>query len=144
MGKGGRAIGNVGKKNQGVSMGSKRERVSTVDAAWFIVQSLISRSGGSSGTVVLLTTTVTTAMTATSFQWQYQLTYKCKVVESVVFGVTASGFWISAGISFVPIFLALPADKREQGDANLCLAFTGYSGIIPQSPIANRSYLVTG
>ena len=34
------------------------------------------------------------------------------------FGMTASGFWISAGIPFVPISLALPADKREYGDAN--------------------------
>ena len=134
MGKGGRAIGNVGKKKQGVSMGSKRERVSTVDAAWFIVQSLISSSGGSSGTVVLLTTTVTTAMTATSFQWQYQLINKCKVLESVVFGVTASGFWISAGTPFVPIFRALPADKREQGGAHLYLAFTGCNGFSPNLP----------
>ena len=34
------------------------------------------------------------------------------------FGMTVSGFWISAGIPFVPISLALPADKREYGDAN--------------------------
>ncbi len=47
------------------------------------------------------------------------------------FGMTVSGFWISAGIPFVPISLALPADKREYGDANLYLVFTGYHGIIP-------------
>jgi len=34
------------------------------------------------------------------------------------FGVTASGFWISAGAPFVPISLALPADKTEYGEAN--------------------------
>ena len=34
------------------------------------------------------------------------------------FGMTVSGFWISAGIPFVPLSLALPADKREYGDAN--------------------------
>ena len=34
------------------------------------------------------------------------------------FGMTVSGFWISAEIPFVPIFLTLPADKREYGDAN--------------------------
>ena len=73
---------------------------------------------------------------------EYQL--KSKVVESTLLGVAASSSGISAGNSFVPIFLALPADKREQGGANLYLAFTGYNGIIPQSPIANRSYLVTG
>ena len=59
------------------------------------------------------------------------------------FGMTVSGFWISAGIPFVPISLALPADKREYRGTDLYLVFTGYSGIIPQSPIANRSTLVT-
>ena len=59
-------------------------------------------------------------------------------------GMTVSGFWISARIPFVPISLALPADKREYRGTNLYLVFTGYSGVIPQSPIANRSYLVTG
>ena len=34
------------------------------------------------------------------------------------FGITVSGFWISAGLPFVPISLALPRDKREYGDAN--------------------------
>ena len=53
------------------------------------------------------------------------------------FGMTVSGFWISAGIPFVPISLALPADKREYGDANQYLAFTRYDGIIPQSPIGD-------
>jgi len=53
------------------------------------------------------------------------------VVESAIFGVAASGSGISAGNSFAPIFLALPADKREEGDAHLYLAFTGYNGINP-------------
>ena len=75
------------------------------------------------------------------FQWQYKLMCKSKVVESALFGVTASGFWISAGTPFVPISLALPADKREYGDANYYLAFTRYDGIIPS---ADRSTLVTG
>jgi len=39
------------------------------------------------------------------------------VVKSALFGVTASGFWISAGTPFVPISLASPADKKEYGDA---------------------------
>ena len=81
-----------------------------------------------------------------------------KVVDSALFGVTAqiqshsvSSLWIGSSRlwdlsknSFVPIFWALPAHKREHGDTNLYLVFTGYNSIIPQSPIANRSYLVTG
>ena len=38
--------------------------------------------------------------------------------SSQPFGMTVSGFWISAGIPFVPISLALPENKREYGDAN--------------------------
>ena len=76
MGKGRRAIEKIEKKKQGVSIGSKREIVTTMDPAWFVVQSLIFCSGGSSRTVVLLTTTtvtttpamVTMAMMA-PFQW---------------------------------------------------------------------------
>jgi len=72
-----------------------------------------------------------------SFQWQYKPINKSKVVESAPFGVTASGFWISVGTPFVPIFCTLPADKREQGGTKLYLAFTGYNGIMPQSHIAS-------
>jgi len=39
------------------------------------------------------------------------------------------------------MFQALPADKREQGGARMCLVFTGYSGIVLQSPVLSWSYL---
>ena len=68
MGKGRRAIEKVEKKKQGVSIGRKREIVTTMDKAWFVVQSLIFSSGGSLGSVVLLMMMVTTAMMA-PFQW---------------------------------------------------------------------------
>ena len=68
MGKGRRAIEKIGKKKQGVFVGSKREIVTTMDPAWFVVQSLIFSSGGSSGIVVPLRMTVMMAMMATS-QW---------------------------------------------------------------------------
>ena len=79
-----------------------------------------------------------------NFQWQYKLTNKSKVVESAPFGVTASGFLISVGTPFIPVFQALPVAKREHGVANLYLAFKGYNGVIPQSPVASWGYLVTG
>ena len=56
MGKERRVIAKIGKKKQGVFVGSKREIVTTMDPAWLLVQSLIFSSGGSSGIVVLLTT----------------------------------------------------------------------------------------
>ena len=90
MGKGRRAIEKIGKKKQGVFIGSKREIVTTMDPAWFIVQSLIFSSGGSSGIVVLLTTTTTaTAITTTVTMAMMALFNAFKVVESAVFGVTA-------------------------------------------------------
>ena len=67
MGKGRRATEKIGKKKQGVFIGSKREIVTTTHPAWFVVQSLIFSSGGSSGIVALMTT-VTTAMVANSLQ----------------------------------------------------------------------------
>ena len=65
MGKGRRAIEKIEKKKQGVFVGSKREIVTTMDPAWFVVQSLIFSSSGSSGIVVLLTTTTATTTPAT-------------------------------------------------------------------------------
>jgi len=45
--------------------------------------------------------------------------------------VTASGFFLDLSRnSSVPMFWALPADKRVQGGILLYLAFTGYSGVI--------------
>ena len=59
MGKGRRAI-KIGKKKQGVFVGSKREIVTTMDPVWFVVQSLIFSSDGFLGIAVpLMTTTVT-------------------------------------------------------------------------------------
>ena len=113
---------------EGVFTGSKREIVTTMGPAWFIVQSLLFSRGGEHNEHCNGSTNL-----FISPKWLSQ-----------PFGMTVSGFWISAGIPFVPISLALPADKREYGDANLYLVFTGYNGIIPQSPIANRSNLVTG
>ena len=66
MGKGRRMIEKVRKK-QRIFIGSKREIVTTMDPAWFLVQSLIFSSDGSSGPSVLLRTTVTKVMMATSF-----------------------------------------------------------------------------
>ena len=43
------------KWKQGVCVGSKREIVTTMGSMWFVGQSLIFSSGGSSGVVVLLT-----------------------------------------------------------------------------------------
>ena len=67
MGKGRRVIEELGKKKQGVFRGSKREIVTTMDAAWFVVQSLIFSSTGSSGIVVLLMMMMTMAV-MTPFQ----------------------------------------------------------------------------
>ena len=112
---------------------------------WFTVQSLLFSRGGLLGVVPLMrmvTTTTTTTMTmiiAMAAQ-----TYISPKLLSQPSGMTVFDFWISAGIPFVPISLALPADKREYGDTNYYLAFTRYDGIIPQSPIADRNTLVTG
>ena len=108
--------------------------------AWFIVQMLIFSSDGLSGIVVWLTTTTATTLSKGS---TILFINKSKVVKSAAFAVTASGFWISAGTPFVPIFWALPADKREQGGAHLRLAFTGYNGTIPKSPVPSWSHLVS-
>ena len=50
------------KQEQGVSIGSKREIVTTMGPVWFMVQSLLFSRGGPLG-VVQLMKTVTTAMT---------------------------------------------------------------------------------
>ena len=112
-----------------------------MDPVWFVVQTLIFSSDGLSGIVVWLTTTTATTLSKGS---TVLFINKSKVVKSAAFAVTASGFWISAGTPFVPIFWALPADKREHGGANFYLALTEYSGVIPLSPIASWSYLGTG
>ena len=75
MGKGRREIEKIGKKRQGVSIGNKREIVTTMDPAWFIVQSLIFSSGGSSGIVVLLT--MTTAITTTTVTMAMMAPLQC-------------------------------------------------------------------
>ena len=124
-----------GKQEQGVSIGSKREIVTTMGPTWFTVQSLLFSRGGLLGVVPLMrmvTTMTTTMMMAAQ-------TYISPKLLSQPSGMTVFDFWISAGIPFVPISLALPADKREYGDTNYYLAFTRYNGIIPQSPIADRS-----
>ena len=46
MGRGRRAIEKIGEKKQGVFIGSRRDTVTTMDPAWFVVQSLIFSSGG--------------------------------------------------------------------------------------------------
>ena len=62
MGKGRRTIEKIGKKQQGVFIGSKRDIVTTMDPARFVVQPLIFNSGGSSGVVVLLTAMMAATM----------------------------------------------------------------------------------
>jgi len=99
---------------------------------WFVVQSLIFSSGGSLGVVPLM------RWWQRQLWWQHKLIYMSKVVASAPFGVS---FWLLdlSRTSFCSHLPALPAGKREYGDANLYLVFTGYNGIIPQSPIANRN-----
>ena len=91
---------------------------------WFIVQLLLFSRGGLLGTVLLMRTVTTTTMTMMTMTITAVISDGSTNVFvspkwlSQPFGMTVSGFWISAGIPFVPISLALPADKREYGDAN--------------------------
>ena len=109
---------------QGVSIGDKRETVTTMGPAWFMAQSLLFSRGGLLGTVLLMRTVTTTTMTMMTMTITAVISDGSTNVFvspkwlSQPFGMTVSGFWISAGIPFVPISLALPADKREYGDAN--------------------------
>ena len=80
--------------------------------AWFVVQSLIFSSGGSLGVIPLMMTAI--AMISNG----HTNIFISPKWLSQPFGMTVSGFWISAGIPFVPISLALPEDKREYGDTN--------------------------
>ena len=78
---------------------------------------------------------------------QYKLLLIVQSSPVSSFGVTASGFGISSGTPFFPSSRPCkfkPADKRKQGDSSLHPVFTGYNGIIPQSPISSWSYLLTG
>ena len=152
MGKGRWAVEKVGNRTRSLyrKQEGDREIVTAMCPAWFVVQLLLFSRGGLLGTVLLMRTVTTTTMTMMTMMITAVISdgstnlFISPKWLSQPFGMTVSGFWISAGIPFVPISLALSADKREYGDANLYLAFTRYDGIIPQSPIANRSYLVTG
>ena len=66
-----------------MSIGGKREIVTTMDPAWFIVQSLIFSSGGLSDVVLLTTVSMVTITTMTAMA--YKLINKSKVVESALF-----------------------------------------------------------
>ena len=83
MGKGRRAVDKIGKKKQGVFIGSKREIVTTMDPAWFVVQSLIFSSGHQA--LLVLVTVMVTTVTVAPFQWFHFGTIEL----SALFGVTA-------------------------------------------------------
>ena len=85
--------------------------------AWFIVQSLFFRRGGPLGVFSVAEDGDHRNNNDDDCNGSTNLFISPEWLNQP-FGMTVSGFWISAGIPFVPISLALPADKREYGDAN--------------------------
>ena len=112
MGKGRRAIEKIEKKKQGVSIGSKRQIVTTMDPEWFIAQSLIFSSGGSLGIVETMRRMATMTTTNMTMMAHFQCFQSGRVSSP-----WSGSFWLwdLSRNSFVPTFRALPADKREQG-----------------------------